>query len=205
MLTSYGSAPPGEKFPGSVAYARRVATPGDDVTQLAMAAGRGDQAALTRFIEATQRDVWRTVAYLADPASADDLAQETFLRAIKSLPRFSGRSTAKTWLLSIARRVVVDQIRYTTSRPRAAYVVDLDDVVGGLGHGDRIEQIVELRMLLDGLDADRREALVLTQVLGMSYAEAAEVCACPVGTIRSRVARARDDLLKASRADDRTA
>jgi len=102
--------------------------------------------------------------------------------------------------LSIARRVVVDQIRYNTSRPRPAYVVDLDDVTGGSG---RIENMVEIRILLDGLDPERREALVLTQVLGMTYAEAAEVCGCPVGTIRSRVARARDDLLRAAAEDDR--
>lgn len=165
-----------------------------------MAAGRGDQAALTQFIEATQRDVWRTIAYLSDPASAEDLTQETYLRAIKSLPRFRGRSTAKTWLLSIARRVVVDQIRYNSSRPRPAYVVDLDDVLAG----GRIENMVEIRILLDGLEPARREALVLTQVLGMPYAEAAEVAGCPIGTIRSRVARAREDLLRATAEDDRT-
>jgi RNA polymerase sigma-70 factor (ECF subfamily) len=183
-----------------------VADGGDDdqVTQLAKSAGRGDQVALSRFIEATQRDVWRTVAYLADPASADDLTQETFLRAMKSLPRFSGRSTARTWLLSIARRVVVDQIRYNTSHPRPAHVVDLDDVLGGFGGGSRIENMVEIRILLDGLEPERREALVLTQVLGMSYAEAAEVAGCPIGTIRSRVARARDDLLRARDQEDRT-
>ncbi|MGB5150458.1 MAG: sigma-70 family RNA polymerase sigma factor [Mycobacterium sp.] len=171
----------------------------DRVTELAMAAGRGDRAALTRFIEATQRDVWRTIAYLSDPGSAEDLTQETYLRAMKSLPRFSGRSTAKTWLLSIARRVVVDQIRYNSSRPRPAYVVDLDDVLAG----GRIENMVEIRILLDGLEPERREALVLTQVLGMSYAEAAEVAGCPIGTIRSRVARARDDLVRATAEDDR--
>jgi RNA polymerase sigma-70 factor (ECF subfamily) len=58
-------------------------------------------------------------------------------------------------------------------------------------------------MLLDGLESDRRDALVLTQVLGLSYSEAAEVCGCPLGTIRSRVARARDDLIAAARRDDR--
>lgn len=183
-----------------------MAEPGDEdeVTRLAKSAGRGDEAALTRFIAATQRDVWRTVAYLAGPASADDLTQETYLRAIKSLPRFSGRSTAKTWLLSIARRVVVDQIRYDTSRPRPAHVVDLDDVLGATASGDRIENMVEIRILLDGLDPERREALVLTQVLGLSYAEAADVCGCPIGTIRSRVARARGDLYDAVNRDDRT-
>jgi RNA polymerase sigma-70 factor, ECF subfamily len=135
---------------------------------------------------------------------AEDLMQETYLRAITALPRFSGRSTAKTWLLSIARRVVIDQIRYNTSRPRPAYVVDLDDVVGAGPGASRVENIVEIRMLLDQLHPDRREALVLTQVMGMSYAEAAEVCGCPIGTIRSRVARARDDLIQAHGESDRT-
>ena len=182
-----------------------MAAGGDDdqLTDLAKSAGRGDQAALTQFIKATHRDVWRTVAYLADPGSADDLTQETFVRAMRSLPRFSGRSTARTWLLSIARRVVVDQIRYNASRPRTTHVVDLDDVAGRRGHGSRIENMVEIRLMLDGIDHDRREALVLTQVLGLSYAEAADVCGCPIGTIRSRVARARDDLLQAANEDHR--
>lgn len=175
----------------------------DQVTRLAKAAGRGDRAALSKFIEATQRDVWRLVAHLADPGSADDLTQETFLRAIGALPRFTGRSTARTWLLSIARRVVVDQIRYNTSRPRTTQLVDTET----LGHGrrgSRIENVVEIRILLDGLESERREALILTQVLGLSYVEAAAVCGCPVGTIRSRVARARDDLQRAANEDDRT-
>jgi RNA polymerase sigma-70 factor (ECF subfamily) len=178
---------------------------GDDdrITELAKSAGQGDRVALSEFIQATQRDVWRLVAYLADPASADDLTQETFVRAIGSLSRFTGRSTARTWLLSIARRVVVDQIRYNASRPRSAYVADLDDAVGSCRRSSRIEDIVEIRILLDGLEAKRREALILTQVLGLSYGEAAVVCGCPIGTIRSRVARAREDLLSAADEGDR--
>jgi RNA polymerase sigma-70 factor (ECF subfamily) len=58
-----------------------------------------------------------------------------------------------------------------------------------------------LRHLLDTLAPDRREAFIATQVLGLSYAEAAEVCGCPVGTIRSRVARAREDLVTTYRQD----
>lgn len=61
---------------------------------------------------------------------------------------------------------------------------------------------VELDRLLENLDVDRRAAFVLTQVLGLEYAEAAQVCNCPVGTIRSRVARARADLIAALEADD---
>ena len=174
----------------------------DRVTSLALAAGRGDNAALESFIRATERDVWRTVAFLGDPGSADDLTQETFLRALGSLPRFSGRSSARTWLLSIARRVVVDQIRRNQARPRTAHGVDLDHVLDTRRGAARFEDVIEIRMLLDGLDTDRRDALMLTQVLGLSYAEAAKVCGCPVGTIRSRVARARDDLQNAANRDD---
>ncbi|MCV6962947.1 RNA polymerase subunit sigma [Mycobacterium intermedium] len=182
-----------------------MTTCGDDdqITHLAMAAGQGDRVALSQFIAATQSDVWRTVAYLAEPASADDLTQETFLRAIRSLPRFEARSTARTWLLSIARRVVADQIRHNKSRPRTAHVTDLDAALTHNRRASRIEDVVEIRMLLDGLDPERREAFVLTQVLGLSYAEAAEVSGCPIGTIRSRVARARGDLVRAANEGDR--
>ena len=162
----------------------------DPLTTLALAAGRGDRAALDQFIRATERDVWRTVAFLADPGSADDLTQETYLRVIGALPRFAGRSSARTWLLSIARRVVVDQIRRNQARPRTTSQVDLEAC--------SIRRTPwPFRGRHRGPDAarrprpDRRDALVLTQVLGLSYDEAAEVCGCPLGTIRSRVARAR--------------
>ncbi len=176
----------------------------DPITELALAAGRGDRTALDRFIRATERDVWRTVAFLADPGSADDLTQETYLRVIGALPRFAGRSSARTWLLSIARRVVVDQVRRAQARPRTTSQVDVEALLSRSQTDARFEDIVEIRVLLDGLAPERRDALVLTQVLGLSYDEAAEVCGCPLGTIRSRVARARDDLIAAARRDDLT-
>ena len=175
----------------------------DPLTRLALAAGRGDRRALDEFIRATERDVWRTVAFLADPGSADDLTQETFLRVIGALPRFAGRSSARTWLLSIARRVVVDQVRRNQARPRTTSGVDVEELLSTSHEVGRFEDVVEIRMLVDGLEPDRRDSLILTQVLGLSYAEAAEVCGCPLGTIRSRVARARDDLIAAARRDNR--
>lgn len=181
-----------------------MATPdtGDELTDLALAAGRGDQAALEQFVRATQRDVWRLVAHLTNVGLADDLTQETYLRAIPSLSRFAARSTARTWLLSIARRTVVDHIRSVRARPRTTAAVDWTEAADqqrAATHGEAagFEDLVELNLLLDALDPQRREALVLTQILGLSYAEAADVCRCPLGTIRSRVARAREDLLTA--------
>lgn len=174
------------------------------VTTLALAAGRGDDRVLDAFIKATQTDVWRFVAYLCETGSADDLTQETFLRAIGALPRFSGRSSARTWLLAIARRVVADHIRYQQSRPRTMRLADADSptIRGRAARG--FEDVVEVGMMIADLALDQREALLLTQVIGLSYAEAASVCGCPVGTIRSRVARARGELLAAAERDDLT-
>ncbi|MCP2092183.1 RNA polymerase sigma-70 factor, ECF subfamily [Actinosynnema pretiosum] len=172
-------------------------TPDDEVTRWALRARSGDRNALEQFVRGTQRDVWRFTAHLAGVDVADDLSQETYARALTSLHRFAGRSSARTWLLVIARRVVVDQVRMAQSRPRlspgADWVREADRRPAPTG----FEDAVELNLLLDSLDQDRREALVLTQVLGLSYAEAADVAGCPVGTIRSRVARARDDLMRA--------
>ncbi|WP_433261872.1 RNA polymerase sigma factor SigC [Actinosynnema sp. CS-041913] len=171
----------------------------DTVTTWALAAGSGDRAALESFVRATQRDVWRLVAHLTDPGRADDLAQEVYLRALRSLPAFEGRSSARTWLLSIARRTVVDHIRATGARPAIAWSADVQQVSDAQRSASRapgFEDVVELNLMLAGLAPERREALLLTQVLGLSYAEAAEVCGCPIGTVRSRVARAREDLLR---------
>lgn len=176
-------------------------TRGDNpVTKLAMAAGRGDRAALASWVRATQADVWRLLAHLTDPDRADDLTQETYLRAITSLPRFAGRSSSRTWLLSIARRVLVDHIRAATSRPRPARPEwePMARAPGSVG----FEEVVELRLLVADLEPERREILVLTQLMGLSYQEAAQMCDCPLGTVRSRVARAREDLLRAMLARD---
>ncbi|WP_236796327.1 sigma-70 family RNA polymerase sigma factor [Amycolatopsis sp. GM8] len=172
----------------------------DRVTALAIAAGRGDRGALAEWVRATQADVWRLLAHLADTDRADDLTQETYLRAFSGLPRFAGRSSSRTWLLSIARRVLVDHIRAAASRPRLVAQAEWEPVDGHTSGG--FEDVVELGLLLADLSPERREILVLTQILGLSYEEAAQVCGCPVGTVRSRIARAREDLLKATRLRD---
>ncbi|HET9876228.1 MAG TPA: RNA polymerase sigma factor SigC [Mycobacterium sp.] len=167
----------------------------DAVTALALAAAGGNAAALEAFIKATQHDVWRFVAYLFDGVSADDLTQETFLRAVGAIPRFSGRSSARTWLLAIARRVVADHIRYLRSRPRTAQGADPEYLLNRDRPARGFEDLVEVTTMIAGLTTEQREALLLTQLFGLSYRDAATVCGCPVGTIRSRVARARDALL----------
>lgn len=168
------------------------------VTAWALAARSGDEAAVERFVRATQLDVRRYVTHLSgDAQAADDLVQDTYLRALRSLPGFEGRSAARTWLLTIARRTVADRLRSLASRPRLAGADDWQAAaeraqprgVPGFDEG------VALAELLSALPANRREAFVLTQLLGLPYAEAAAIAGCPVGTVRSRVARARETLV----------
>ncbi|MEU0151550.1 sigma-70 family RNA polymerase sigma factor [Micromonospora fulviviridis] len=164
----------------------------EQVTAWALAAGRGDQQALAAFVRATQHQTWRFLHHLLASSDTDDLVQETYLRALRSLPGFAGRSSARTWLFGIARRVAVDHVRSAARRPRTTPLEEWEPPASG-----RFEDEVVLGRLLLGLPPERREAFVATQVLGLSYAEAAQVCGCPVGTIRSRVARAREDLVAA--------
>ncbi|MET9958252.1 sigma-70 family RNA polymerase sigma factor [Streptomyces sp. NPDC006326] len=168
------------------------------VTRLALDARDGDPVKADRFVRALHRDVWRYVAYLsADTQAADDLTQDVFLRALAALPRFEGRSSARTWLLSIARRTVVDSIRHASARPRLSDQQDWQTAAeqaqpyGVPGFEDGIA----LAELMAAIPTERREAFVLTQLLGLGYAEAATAIGCPVGTVRSRVARARLNLI----------
>ena len=170
----------------------------DPVTLSALQARAGDAGAAGEFVRATQTDVWRLCAHLGSPVEAEDLTQETYARAFASLHRFAGRSTARTWLLSIARRVCADAIR--GKRP----VVPMADVEPTGRRSDPADTI-SLRLLLDSIEPGFKDAFVLTQIIGLSYAEAAAVIGCPVGTIRSRVARARDALVRGVAGDDRRA
>jgi RNA polymerase sigma factor (sigma-70 family) len=182
--------------PAQLRWLAMTASSDDEaVTDLALAAARGNARALEAFIKATQQDVWRFVTYLSDASTADDLTQETFLRAIGAIERFSGRSSARTWLLAIARRVVADHVRHAQSRPRTASGADPDHFLSRDRHARGFEDLVEVTTMIANLTTEQREALLLTQLLGLPYADAAVVCGCPVGTIRSRVARARDALL----------
>ena len=137
--------------------------------------------------------MWQVCAVLGSDGEIEDLVQETYLRALRSLPRFRGDAPVRLWLLSIARRTCADHVR---RRQRQRRLLDRLTIEAACARrrppiaGD-ISATVDL---LQRLDPDRREAFALTQLAGLSYEEAAAVVGCPIGTIRSRVARARDDL-----------
>ncbi len=160
----------------------------DEVTRLALAARDGDRDALADFIGATQAEVWRFVAHQVGETDADDVTQDVYVRAWRSLPTFRQEASARTWLLAIARRAGVDALRRRGRHQRLAERLGRAPAPTAAPDPTSTHAITAL---VDTLDTERREAFVLTQLLGCSYDETAEICGVPVGTIRSRVARAR--------------
>lgn len=165
----------------------------DALRPLLDAALEGDDRALTALVQRTQPAVWRLCSALGSAGEEADLVQETYLRALRSLPSFRGDAPVHTWFLSIARHVCADHVRRRQRQRRLVDRLGRRAAEGDHAPPDSIDD------LLAALGPDRREAFVLTQFVGLSYDEAAAVLGCPVGTIRSRVSRAREDLLAAVR------
>ena len=168
----------------------------DELTELLIEARGGGGDALTTFVRRTQHDIWRFCRPLVGRDEADDVVQETYLAAWRSMASFRGESSARTWLFVIARRCA-ERTSYRTRRWR-----ELGQHAPGPTPTAAPESADELDVLLGSLSEDRRIALILTQIMGFSYAETAAILECPIGTVRSRVARAREELLPMLRVND---
>jgi RNA polymerase sigma-70 factor (ECF subfamily) len=164
----------------------------DHTTVLALRAKAGDRQALEGFVAETLPDVFGLCRYLGKPSDPEDLVQETYARALGAIHRFRADGSARAWLLSIARRVCADAAR----REIRGRKLDERLVTELMTTAHRDSPWVEIEDLLAALDEDRRIAFVLTQLMGLTYREAAQIVDCPVGTIRSRVARARRQLIE---------
>lgn len=165
----------------------------DRLTGYLVAARDGDEFALAAAIRTAQPEVRRFLRLLVDTSDLEDVVQDTFVRAYRALPRFRGESSGRTWLLVIARRAAADATRGKVRQRRLR--LRAEHAAGRVVTGDPSDEHV-LSDLVAGLEPERREAFVLTQLVGCPYLEAAEICGVPVGTIRSRVARAREQLLE---------
>ena len=162
--------------------------PPDPLRPLLDAALEGDDAALAELVRRTQPSVWRLCSVLGSPGEEEDLVQDTYVRVLRALPSYRGEAPVLVWMVSIARRVCADHVRRHQRQRR---------LLGRLmaaGEDASASPPAPIDDLVRALDADRRDAFVLTQLLGLSYEEAAATLDCPVGTIRSRVARARAEL-----------
>jgi RNA polymerase sigma-70 factor, ECF subfamily len=166
----------------------------DRLTELLVQARDGDRLALGAAIRLSQGEVWRLASHLVGRGEADDVTQDVFIRAWRALPSFRAESSGRTWLLSIARRACADAVRGQARLRRLTARLQSDRARAE--KTSAIEERHGLEALIARLPPARREAFVLTQITGCSYAETAELCGVQVGTIRSRVARARADLIE---------
>jgi RNA polymerase sigma-70 factor, ECF subfamily len=154
------------------------------------AAASGDDAAFTSIVRDTQAHVWRFLRHLlGDGELAADVTQETFVRVHRALPRFRGESRFSTWLLRIARNAALDEQRRRSRRDRTARLAQPP------GPSSDGSLATELRSALANLSPELREPFILVEVFGLRYREVAEVLDAPIGTVKSRVFRARAELV----------
>lgn len=168
-------------------------SPSDPLRSLFDAALEGDDRAVRELVVRTQPVVWRVCSVLGSPGEEDDLVQETYLRALRSAASFRGEAPVQAWLLSVARHVCADHVRRRQRQRRLVERISRNTFADSAPATESVDQ------LMVDLLPEQREAFELTQLVGLSYEEAAAVAGCPVGTIRSRVARARAHLLEAVR------
>lgn len=135
---------------------------------------------------------------LGDPAEAEDAAQEAFVRAHRALPEFRGEARLSTWLYAIVSRLCLTRLEARGRRriePDPAVLERLPDPAADPGAAaEQGEAAAALRQALGELAEERRIVVVLCDLEGLSYEEIARVLEVPVGTVRSRLHRARSDL-----------
>lgn len=155
------------------------------------AAQRGDVDAFAELVASLYEPVHRYLArLLTDAALAEDVAQETFVRCHRAIDRYQFEGRFTTWLVQIARNAGIDAIRRRARDARA-----LDRLPAPSSPSDPAAA-VEIDAALADLPTKLRDALVLVEVVGLRYREAATVLAVPEGTVKSRVAHARGQLLR---------
>ena len=156
--------------------------PRDPDTVLMLRVAEGDVEAMAALFERTYADVRTLCLRLTQPAHADDLAQETFLRVLRYAKSFRGDARFSTWVYRIARNVCLDHMR--APKPFLA----LDEIDEPASDDPPRHRLLERALGL--LSSDQREALVLVRLHGMPYADVASVLDCTPGAARTRVCRA---------------
>ena len=154
----------------------------------------GDLRAVESLVRACQADVWRFAYHLTrNPTRADDVTQETFLRMFRSLGSYRGdRAKFSSWLLRIARNCATDLYRKT--RREEPWEDVGSAAVGSTGVGS-VEDRIQISEALRRLPPELREPFVVIEVLGYDYREASAILEVKVGTLKSRMHRARAELM----------
>jgi len=160
-------------------------------------AQRGDERAFSLILRAYETPVFNYVLRLVggDRALAEDLTQEVFLRVYQGLPKFSLRSKFTTWLFQVTKNRVLDELRASERRPRALVAIDdiaplevLDAPI------ERLEEIDALWQAVENLSTDLKMALLLRDVVGLSYTEIADALEVTLATVKWRIYKAREEV-----------
>jgi len=169
---------------------------------------KGDKGAFDLLVlKYEQKIINLVMRYVRDPEQALDISQEAFIKAYRALPRFRGDSAFYTWLYRIAVNTAKN---YLAAQRRRPMDIELDlqdpeqyglhaklketDTPEGLSLSHELQETLE--RAIDALPDDLRTAIILRELDGMSYEEIAQTMDCPVGTVRSRIFRARDAIGK---------
>ena len=165
---------------------------------------RGDKSAFDFLVIKYQHKIIQLVnRYVKDPSEAQDVAQEAFIKAYRALGNFRGDSAFYTWLYRIAINTAKNYL-VSRSRRSSDYQVDIQDAealenapqLQGMETPERLllnQEIIDtIKIAIDKLPEEMRTAIMLREFEGMSYEEIAEAMDCPVGTVRSRIFRARE-------------
>ena len=159
-------------------------------------AQRGDERAFSLIVRAYEVPVFNYVLRLVgDRALAEDLTQEVFLRVFQGLPSFSLRCRFTTWLFQVTKNRVLDELRATERRPRA--LVTLDDVPSLEVVDAPLEQVEAIDAVwraVNDLNADLKMALLLRDVVGLSYTEIADSLEITLATVKWRIYKAREEV-----------
>jgi RNA polymerase sigma-70 factor (ECF subfamily) len=173
--------------------------------QLVERVQRGDKAAFDLLVTKYQRKIFRLLSRLVrDPAEIEDVAQEAFIKAYRALPNFRGDSAFYTWLYRIAINTAKNYLVALGRRAPTSTEAEIEDAET-FDDGERLrdlntpdsmlvtKQVGEaVNRAIEGLAEDLRTAIVLRELEGLSYEEIAETMNCPIGTVRSRIFRARE-------------
>jgi RNA polymerase sigma-70 factor (ECF subfamily) len=173
--------------------------------QLVERVQRGDKAAFDLLVSKYQRKIFRLLSRLIrDPTEIEDVAQEAFVKAYRALPNFRGESAFYTWLYRIAINTAKNYLVSLGRRAPTTTEADIEDAetfddgehLRDLNTPDSMlltKQVAEaVNRAIDRLPEDLRTAIVLRELEGLSYEEIAESMRCPIGTVRSRIFRARE-------------
>ena len=159
-------------------------------------AQRGDERAFAEILRAYETTIFNYVYRIVeDRALAEDLTQEVFLRVFQGLPKFSLRSRFTTWMFQVTKNRVLDELRSMERRPRSFVALDdlppLEVVDAPL---ERIEAIDALWRAVENLNVDLKMALLLRDVVGLSYNEIADSLEVTLATVKWRIFKAREEV-----------